>query len=168
MKKNTLLVLLLLSFFFSRAQSHGYGMIRAVDFNYGHTDPALGGMFSFGVKGKVVGAGVGTAILHIPGSSSPYFPVFGELNFYTDLRQVRPILNLQAGYGIYSQDLGFGVTEKGGLYLGPNLGLLFPMAGRTAFLFSVGYVRTTLSVSAGGESASASTDGWSVSAGLKF
>jgi hypothetical protein len=171
--KQLLLLCLLPSFCF--AQSQTYGTLRAVDFNYASTDPAFGGLFSVGGKGKYIGAGAGVGLISIPNSSSPYIPVFFELVAFSSQKRVRPYGSFDIGYGIYQNEINgspFTIYESGGLFLNPNIGLLCPLKRKSAFLITAGYISSSFSLKGGSPysqtTASTTSTGWSLGAGFKF
>lgn len=168
-------ILVLMFFPFAiMAQKNTYASLTVTDFNYAHDAPAVGGLFSFGWHGKVLGLGAGMGLVNLPGTttnSSAYIPVYGEIILFSNRRRVRPIFNIQVGYATYQNDFESGaINETGGLYYRTNLGLLFPLAHHHSdVLLSIGYVNSSFNISSPyGEKTSTYADGWTLNFGFKF
>lgn len=151
------------------SQIKAYGAIQAVTVNYAKSDPAFGGIISFGGRRSLVGLGGGFGVISLPNSSSAYVPVFGELSIFSNHRKIRPYFNVRGGYGIYQNSIA-GINETGGLFLSSNLGLLFPMKGRMAFLLSAGYINSTFTIDATRftDRVSNQSGAWTAGLGFKF
>jgi hypothetical protein len=85
---------------------------------------------SAGIKTGSFFLGLGTGVTKLGGLDNAYLPFYGNIIYMPQKRKVNPVLTVQPGVGIYSDDLG----NNGGFTAYTGLGL-----GGKKIQFTLGY-----------------------------
>jgi len=152
-------------------KAHTYFQLSGDMYNYSGADPIFGGSMEIGAKRSIIGLGAGVSITQFKGATSPYVPVYFDISAYTNKREIRPILQIKGGFGIFDNNAVSTIKQSGGLYLNPSAGLLFPLK-KSDIILAVGYlsseIRSKIVMGTYATTSSTNITGWSLHLGVKL